>query len=264
MVTLTIDAASGKTEKTIIAQHIEEEFMGGRGTNTKLFHDMTEGIVDALSGKNPIIFGTGPLTGTPFPMGGRFEVTTKSPQTGTIFTSSCGGWFGVSLKKSGIDTLIVTGAAETPSYIFIEEGTMQIAPAGHLWGQGKKQVKEWLREKHGRNISILLIGRAGENLIPFSNIENDGRYLGRGGLGAVLGSKKIKAIVVKGKGKIPVADKEGFLSSPTNAGSGFPPIPSLPRDFPNSAPACSSTTCVKLASHRQKISDFLLPANRRK
>ncbi len=210
MVTLTIDLASGKTEKTIIAQHIEEEFVGARGTNTKLFSDMTEGIVDPLSEKNPIIFGTGPLTGTPFPMGGRFEVTTKSPQTGTIFTSSCGGWFGVLLKKSGIDTLIVTGAAETPSYISIEEGNIEIANAGHLWGQEKKYVKEWLREKYGRDISILLIGRAGENRILFSNIENDGRYLGRGGLGAVLGSKKIKAIIVKGKGKIPIADKEGF------------------------------------------------------
>lgn len=192
-------------------QDTEGLYIGARGTNTKLFHDLSPEGVDAFSPSNPVIVGTGPLTGTSFPMSGRFLITSKSPQTGTIFTSSCGGWFGVTLKKSGVDALVVTGKAQEPSYIYIERDTVRIISANDLWGQDKQRVRETLKAKHGNQISIMLIGKAGENLVRFSNLENDGSFIDRGGgLGAVMGSKKIKAIVVKGKSKITIADKENL------------------------------------------------------
>ena len=207
---LDIDVSSADIRQGEIDEGLRQRFAGGRGITSKLLYDMTAAGQDPLSPGAPILFGTGPLTGIPFPMGGRYSATAKSPLTGTIFSSSCGGRLGVFLKKAGFDLLIVKGAARVPSYLFIEKGNVTLNDAGGIWGQKKAFVKQLLREKHGADVSILLIGRAGETGVLFANIENDGRYLGRGGLGAVLGSKKIKAIVVKGKGKIAVPNKEAL------------------------------------------------------
>ena len=185
-------------------------YVGGRGTNTRLLFDLAEPGVDPLSEACPIIFGTGPVTGTPFPMGGRFVATSKSPLTGTAFTSACGGRFGVYLRKNGIDTLVLTGASPHPVYISIDHGETTIHDGADIWGKEKAFVKEYLRSRHGRDVSIMLVGRGGETGVPFANIENDGRFLGRGGLGATMGSKGVKAIVVKGKGKVPIPDRDGF------------------------------------------------------
>jgi aldehyde:ferredoxin oxidoreductase len=114
------------------------------------------------------------------------------------------------LRKSGIDVLVLTGAAARPSYVSIEDGSAHIMDASALWGRDKASVKAYLREKHGRDVSILLIGRAGETGVLYANIENDGRYLGRGGLGTILGSKRIKAVVVRGSHKVRPADEEQF------------------------------------------------------
>jgi aldehyde:ferredoxin oxidoreductase len=192
---------------------IEEGFIGGRGTNTKLFYDISIPGVDPLSDSCPIIFGTGPLTGTTFPMAGRYEVTSISPLTGTIFTSSCGGRLGLFLKRNLIDTLIIKGRSEVPSYIFIEDGEPSIHLADAIWGRQKGWAKGYLKERHGPSISIAMIGKAGEMLVPFANIENDSRFIGRGGLGAVLGAKNIKAIVVKkGRERPKIADANLFSS----------------------------------------------------
>lgn len=136
----------------------------------------------------------------------------KSPLTGTIFSSSCGGRFGVALRRSGTDVLVVTGAAQRPIYLLVEDGAVHLKDASGLWGKEKTHVKEYLREAHGRDVSVLLIGRAGETGVLFANIENDGRYLGRGGLGAILGSKNLKAIVVSARKrrKADIADSERF------------------------------------------------------
>jgi aldehyde:ferredoxin oxidoreductase len=204
------DLDRGNVEYRAVDDEIAEKFVGGRGINTKLLFDLTGANMDPLSPSSPVIFGTGPLTGTPFPMGGRFLATAKSPLTGTIFTSACGGRMGVYLKKNGIDFLILRGAAAQSSYVLIENGGISIMGAGKIWGKPKAYVKEHLRVKHGRDISILLIGKAGETGVSFANIENDGRYLGRGGLGSVLGAKRVKAIAVRPKGRVPIPDRETF------------------------------------------------------
>ena len=210
MKALMVDLDRGSRNYREIDGDTVRKFVGGRGINTKLVFDLTDAGVDPEAGACPIVFGTGPLTGTPFPIGGRFVATSKSPLTGTIFSSACGGKMGVYLKKNGIDFLVLTGKAQEPSYLSIEGGEVNILSAKELWGKEKAYVKETLRVKHGRDVSILLIGLAGENGVPFANIENDGRFLGRGGLGAVLASKHIKAIVIRGRGRVAQLDKDAF------------------------------------------------------
>ena len=206
----TVDLGRGAVDYGTIDDDTTNGFVGGRGVNTRLLFDLAPANVDPLSPQCPLIFGTGPLTGTPFPMGGRFLATTKSPLTGTVFTSACGGRMGVYLRKNGIDFLVLKGAAPEPSYLLVDNGEVRIMDAGEIWGKGKTFAKEYVRAKHGRDVSILLIGKAGENGVPFANIENDGRYLGRGGLGAALGAKRLAAVVLRAKGKVSVPDREAF------------------------------------------------------
>jgi aldehyde:ferredoxin oxidoreductase len=147
-------------------------------------------------------------------MAGRFIATARSPLTGTIFSSSCGGRLGVYLKRHGIDVLALPGVAREPCYVSVHDGVLEINQADEIWGKPKAEVKRILRDRHGKACSILMIGTAGENGIPFANIENDGRFLGRGGLGALLGAKKVKAIVVGDRrGAAPaVNDQVSFLA----------------------------------------------------
>ena len=209
---LTVDLGRSAARLERLDRQVADAYIGGRGVTSRILFDSMEPGRDALDAASSMIFGTGPLTGTPFPMGGRFTATAKSPLTNTIFSSSCGGRLGVSLRKAGIDVLVLTGAAGSPSYLSIEDGEARILDGSSLWGREKAFVKASLREKHGKDVSILLIGRAGETGCLFANIENDGRYLGRGGLGALLGSKQIKAVVVRGRGKekLRPADEEQF------------------------------------------------------
>ena len=213
---LTMDLTRGVTGLRTAEDRFVEEYAGGRGTAVRLVFDLMKSGQEALDPASPIVFATGPLTGTPFPMGGRFMAAAKSPLTNTIFSSSCGGRLGVYLRKSGIDVLVVTGAAARPSYLAIEDGDARLLDASPIWGKEKAHVKEYLRERHGRDVSVMLIGKAGETKVLFANIENDGRYLGRGGLGAVLGSKNLKAVVVSGRARpkigIPDAEQFSFLA----------------------------------------------------
>jgi aldehyde:ferredoxin oxidoreductase len=128
-----------------------------------------------------------------------------------VFTSACGGRLGVHLKKWGIDFLVLRGRCHEPSYVYIDANGPSVRDGGEIWGAEKAQVKKRLRQYHGRGSSVTLIGRAGENLVPFANVETDGRFLGRGGLGATLGSKNVKAIVVAGSNRtVAIPDRERF------------------------------------------------------
>ncbi len=207
-----VDLSLGRISEESLPPSVEHQFVGARGVNAYILYRRAPTGVDPLSPLCPIVFGTGPVTGMPFPMGGRFITTTKSPLTGTIFASSCGGRLGVSLKKCGVDFLVLVGKAAVPSYILVDEKGLSVRDASSIWGQSKAVAKEFLRSRHGRQISVALIGRAGETLVSFANVENDGRFLGRGGLGAVMGSKHVKAVVVQGKSgqKIAVPDRDQF------------------------------------------------------
>ena len=183
-------------------------WMGGVGIGQRLY-DKIGGSPEPFSPDNLLILTTGPLTGTPFPNSGRHEIVSRSPQTGFLAEANSGGFFGNELKKAGYDGLIIKGAADTPKIIKIEE-LVKIEKRPDLWGKDFYSLREELTKE--KKYSVLGIGRAGENRVLFSSIMNDeGRAAGRTGLGAVMGSKNLKAIVVKGNLQVPLHDKKRYF-----------------------------------------------------
>jgi len=208
--TITVDLSTNSITGSGTGKNIARDFLGARGMGVKLLYDMVPPTIDPLSPGNPLILATGPLTGTPAPMSGRHSMITKSPLTSTVFDSSSGGFFGKEMKFAGIDALIITGKAESPVYLQIEDEHIEIMPASHLWGMNTRETTCMLQDK-GR---VACIGRAGERQVTVANIMNDYVHAcGRGGLGAVAGSKNLKAIVVKGTRKPEIADPAAFAEA---------------------------------------------------
>ncbi|MCZ7382354.1 MAG: aldehyde ferredoxin oxidoreductase family protein [Candidatus Methanoperedens sp.] len=213
--TVTIDLTGCKIRETKTDSNILRTFIGGRGLGVKLYYDNTEPGIDPLSPENLLVFTTGPLTGTLAPLSGRHVMVSKSPLTGTILDSSSGGFFGKELKFAGIDALIIKGAAPEPVYVSIENDNIEILNAKELWGKNVRACTDILSAR-GR---VACIGRAGERLIPIANVMNDYFHAcGRGGLGAVMGGKLLKAVVVKGDKKPAIADEEAFEKARHKAG----------------------------------------------
>ncbi len=210
---LNADLSAGKFSNVSISDALLQNYIGGRGLGLKLFTERVPSRIDPLSPINMLIFATGPFGGTIVPTNGRFSLVTKSPLTNGIFFSNSGGSFGVFMKQCGYDGIIVSGALKSPGYLLIEEdGTVSIKDAADLWGLDTEETMEKLKTKDGDAIHALLIGPAGENLVKIASIMNDAsRAFGRGGVGAVMGSKKLKAIVVKrGKKRVEVNDPESL------------------------------------------------------
>ncbi|HHE37243.1 MAG TPA: aldehyde ferredoxin oxidoreductase [Candidatus Cloacimonetes bacterium] len=200
-----MDLSSGKKEIIEIDDSVRKKYLGGRGLGVKLYSEMCSSDIDPLSPENALIFMTGPLTGTVM-TSGRFQVISKSPLTNTIFDSSSGGVFGAILKRTGFDGIIFSGKAEKPVYIYVTENDFEIRDAKHLWGKNTHETKEQILQETSDKASVASIGPAGENQVLLASIMNDkDRTAGRGGLGAVMGSKNLKAIAVYGK--IPVSIK---------------------------------------------------------
>ena len=212
---LRINLTTGEIRKEDLPENLARKFIGGRGLASKILFDELDPKVDPLSPDNKIIFATGPLTGTPAPTGGRYMVVTKGPLTGTIASSNSGGFWGAELKMAGYDMIIVEGKAEKPVYISIMEDDVKIKDASHLWGLNTHETTDKLLEEFGdEKAKVACIGPAGENLVKFACVINDKhRAAGRTGVGAVMGSKNLKAIVVRGKKSVKVADKDMFLST---------------------------------------------------
>ncbi|GAU76772.1 aldehyde ferredoxin oxidoreductase family protein [Fusibacter sp. 3D3] len=186
-----------------------KKFVGGRGLGTKMFVDEVSPNVDALSEANKLFIVTGPLTGTPTPTGGRYMVITKSPLTGTIASSNSGGYWGPELKFAGYDAIIVEGKSEKPVYLMIEDEKVEIRDAAHIWGKVVSETTDILKNEVPEKSRVLTIGPAGEKLSKMAAIMNDkDRAAGRSGVGAVMGSKNLKAITVRGSKKVEVADAE--------------------------------------------------------
>ncbi len=200
---LRVNLSDGKILKEEIPEAMEKDFLGGRGFAVKLLWDEVKRI-DPLSEKNKIIFSTGPLTGQPLPSSGKMVVASKSPLTGGYGDGNIGSMASLHLRKAGYDVMVVEGKSERPSYLLIENEKVRVMDASELWGKNTFEAQDHLEKKHGSNSGILLIGPAGENLIHYSVIMSQkGRAGGRPGLGAVMGSKNLKALVIKGTGSIP-------------------------------------------------------------
>jgi len=207
---LTIDLTTGAIETDPLDLEQAHRFLGGRGLGTRLLWDLVGPEVEPLEPENVLIFATGPLTATGYQTSGRFSVSTKSPLTGTILDANAGGFWGVQLKRSGYDALIVRGRAERPVWLEITPQGATLHDATHLWGKGVRETTAALGQKDNRR-SVLCIGPAGENLSRIAAIMNDGaRALARGGPGAVMGSKGLKAVVVEGNRRPEIADRERF------------------------------------------------------
>ncbi|HIA78304.1 MAG TPA: hypothetical protein EYO05_09095 [Gammaproteobacteria bacterium] len=189
------------------------DYIGSRGLAAKYLIENMDPSTEALSPENVLIFATGPLTGTMASTSGRYTVTTKGPLTGAIACSNSGGKFGAELKYAGYDLLLIEGRSEQPVYVLIEDGDITFRPADTIWGQSVWKVEEWLRKKHNNpQLKVATIGVAGERGVRYASVINDlHRAAGRSGVGAVMGSKNLKAIAVRGTVGVCVDDPEKFM-----------------------------------------------------
>ncbi len=210
---LEINLSTGKIEVVSIREDDQKKFIGGSGLAAKIFFDSFDPRIDPLSPENPLMIMTGPLVGTQFPGTSRFAVCGKSPLTGIWGEGTCGGNFGPELKFAGIDGIIFKGASPSPVYLIIEDNKIEMRDAKDLWGMDNYILTDLLKERHGkeRKPKVLSIGPAGENLVKFAAICNDkGDFIGRTGMGAVMGSKRLKALVVKGTKRIEVSHPDQY------------------------------------------------------
>ena len=187
-----------------------ERFLGGRGLATKIYWDGVSPKVSAFDSENQLIVATGPLCGVPVIGGSRWEVCGKSPSSGGRFSyGNLGGRWGASLKFAGYDAMVVQGNSDDPVYVYVHDGEIEIRDASHLWGKGAIETREILKEELGNSARVLAIGPAGENLAAMATLLAENDASGSGGLGAVTGAKKLKAIVVRSEARgINLADPE--------------------------------------------------------
>lgn len=209
---LRVDLSNGKIVKEPLSEDLAYNFVGGRGINSKILYDETGPDTDPLGPDNRLIIGTGPTSGTLGLGGGRFTVTAKSPLTGILGDASAGGAFGAEVKFAGYDHVIIQGRAQKPVYLWVNDGEVIIKDAQHLWGKTTWEATELIREELGdRDIKTLCIGQAGENLVKYAClITNDERAPAETGMGAVMGSKNLKAVAVRGSQSVKVANPERY------------------------------------------------------
>ena len=191
------------------------DYIGGRGLGARCLYEWMDPTVDPLGPDNILIFATGPMTGTNAPTATRYMVVTKGPLTGAITTSNSGGYFGPQLKYAGYDMLVLEGRASKPMYLFINDDQIEFRDASRMWGKTVSQTEDGVREELGLpDARVACIGPAGENKVRFAAIMNDKhRAAGRSGVGAVMGSKNLKAIAVRGTGGVNVAKPAVFLKT---------------------------------------------------
>jgi len=210
---LHVDLTTAKAWQEELPLELGRKFLGGRGINAKLLWDiLKEPGIDALSPQNPLIFGNGTLLGTSAPSSGRTTITCRSPATGLYLKTNMGGQWGAELKFAGYDHLVIHGAAAEPVYLLIEDNDVEIKDASDLWGLDVRKTTEKLKKDHGDlELKVAAIGPAGENLVLFASIMNSVYHAaGRGGAGAVMGSKKLKAIAVRGTGELRIKEPKKF------------------------------------------------------
>lgn len=211
---LNVDLTRGKIEKTQLSPEFAEKYLGGIGFNAVRLFDLVSPNVDALSPDNVIIFGVGPLAGTLYPGSTRLTVTAKSPLTDAFGSANIGGFFGAELKYAGYDQIILSGKSEKPVYLWIDDDQVSLRDASDLWGTSTWEAGMRIKKELGDpEIQVLTIGQAGENLVRFANIQNPPRgAAGRVGMGAVMGSKNLKAIAARGTKAVKVARPDEFFN----------------------------------------------------
>jgi len=227
---LFVDLTNGTLKEEPLDEKLCADFLGGYGIGARILYERMKPGADPLGPDNVLGFLTGPLSGTPALTSGRYVVVTKSPLTGTWGDANSGGDFGPYMKFAGFDGVFFTGISPKPVYLSLADGKGELLDAGDLWGKDTQDIDDILRERHGqRDTRVACIGPSGEKLSLISCIMNDkGRAAGRSGVGAVMGSKKLKAIVAKNTTPVPMADEEAasqvrrdFIPQMTEGGKGL-------------------------------------------
>ncbi len=203
---LEVDLSSKQVKSYALPRRMLELYVGNKGLGARLLYDMLPPTADPLSEKNVFIVTTAPLTGAGAPSSNRFNITTKSPLTGAIVNSNCGGTFGIHLKRAGFDALIIKGKAERPVYLKVDGDRVSIENAAELWGLDTEKTQQKLPPKMGK----IVIGPAGENLVKYACVLSEERVAARSGTGTVMGSKNLKAVVAGGDRRVQVAHEEKF------------------------------------------------------
>lgn len=212
---LDIDLSTATIQEKILDEQLARKYLSGLGFNAEILYRELKPGIDPLGPENILVFNVGVMVGTNIPTASRIEASAKSPLTGRFGTTNSGNYWGSELKFAGYDGIIVRGRAEKPTYVLIRDGEVKLLDAGHLWGKECWEAIDLIRADHSDpEIQVALIGPAGENLVRFASIEN-GYYdaWARTGLGAVMGSKNLKAIAVRGTGSVKVAHKREFLNA---------------------------------------------------
>ncbi len=208
---LEVDLTRGTHKPFTVATDVLQGFIGGSGLGAALFLDRFDPEVEPLSPENPLMVMTGPLTGTNFPGSSRFTICGNSPLTGIWGEAAIGGNFSPKLKMAGVDGIVLVGASQTPVLLVIDDDKVELRDAKHLWEKDTYETTDILKGDLGNEFRILCIGQAGENRVLYGAIANDkAHFAGRTGMGALMGSKKLKAIAVRGTKKIPIQDPEAY------------------------------------------------------
>ena len=204
---LRVDLNARTIRKQPTPHDLARDYLGGRGFGAYfVFHEVPAGA-NPLGPENKLVISAGPLSGMLVPGGGKTDISTKSPLTGGYAGANVGGMLSAEMRFAGYDCIILEGISDRPVYVLIENDRVEIRDASDLWGKGCMETEQLLKRKLGEEFQVAVIGPAGENLVKYASIGSDyGRQAGRGGVGAVMGSKRVKAVAVRGSKTVPVAD----------------------------------------------------------
>lgn len=204
---ITVDLTRGKIRVTPMRSDLEHAYIGGEGVGTRLLWEMAPAAIHPLEPGNVIIFVSAPLNGTIFPAGPRGTIVFKSPETGTISMTNIGGSWAARLKMAGYALVAVTGKATKPVYLLIDDERVSLCSASRLWGKTIPDMQQVIRDEVGdQKVEVVGIGPAGENMVRFANVANNIRFAGKGGSGALMGAKNLKAIAIRGTGTVQCDD----------------------------------------------------------
>ena len=204
---LMVNLSKNELKDEALDEKLCRQFIGGYGIGARILFSRQKAGVNPLGPDNTLGMLTGPFTGTPALSGTRYTVVAKSPLTGGWGDANSGGYFGSNMKFAGYDAVFFTGISEKPIYLFINNGKAKLRDAAHLWGKDTYQTEAILKSELGKDVEAACIGQSGENLSLISAVISRGRTAARSGLGAVIGSKRLKAVAVKGNMKVPLADE---------------------------------------------------------
>jgi aldehyde:ferredoxin oxidoreductase len=211
---VVVDLPDGDSEPLPLPEDVLRGCIGGAGLGAWLMHRLAPPRIDPLALEAPLAFVFSPLVGTPLTTSAKFAVVSKSPLTGMLNDALASSHFAIAGKLTGNDAIVIRGACVEPSVLLIDGGGARVEPAGELWGLSAAEAERRLRERHGAGWRVAAIGPAGERQVRFATVSHDGRHAGRGGLGAVLGAKRLKAVAVRSAGvKAPLADPQAVLEA---------------------------------------------------